>query len=113
MWSLASLGDGVVTLSLTDNEATRKAYDIKFLLTMTLTFDASSVRQELWCAARPVHRAQAVLCRRLAHACVCVRFWVARASVRNDGGSPFDFQALLHTYLAVPAIEAVRVVGGA
>lgn len=32
-------------------------------------------------------------------------------SVRNNDTAAFEFQALLHTYLAAPAIERVRVAG--
>ena len=74
-------GDISTDFTLEDSEATRAAWSNSFTLTLTVLLKPTSLSLQL------------------------------RVLNRNEDGRPFDFTALLHTYLHVEAIERTSVRG--
>lgn len=74
-------GDISTDFILEDNEATRAVWSNSFTLTLTVLLKPTSLSLQL------------------------------RVLNRNEDGRPFDFTALLHTYLHVEAIERTSVRG--
>jgi glucose-6-phosphate 1-epimerase len=83
-WTLDAVGDGSVTLSLADTEATRAVWPHAFKLVYRVSFDGTALGTAL-----EVHNP-------------------------SSSPAPFPFEALLHTYLATGegrAADAVHVAG--
>lgn len=99
-WAVQSVSDGVAVLQLTDSEATRAVFPHAFELSMTIELGAQSLTTTLACVDGDPHGDPVYMTPRS-----------EGGRVVNRGDAPFEFQALQHTYHALPDSREVRVVG--
>jgi glucose-6-phosphate 1-epimerase len=78
-WTVDTISDDSVTLSLTPNDYTKAIWDAAFRCTFTVTLEADQLATKL--------------------------------VVDNTGSEPWSFQAALHSYFTVSALDALEITG--